>query len=62
MECGKELGAPASSRATGVENFFKIDWRAGARHQGDRKAVALGAGFPRHHLIEASIAFSDKVR
>ena len=29
---------------------------------GARKAGALGAGFPCHHLIEASMAFKDSVR
>ena len=43
-------------------NFFNCDWRFGERDQGARKADALGAGFPCHHLIDASMAVKDSVR
>ena len=43
-------------------NFFSCYWRFGERDQGALKADALGAGFPCHHLMVASMAVRDNVR
>ena len=42
--------------------LFNCDGRFGDRDQGARRAEARGAGFPRHHLMVVSIAFSERVR
>ena len=48
--------------ATVVGIFLNCCWRLGVREIGARSAEARAAGFPCHHLMEASIAFRERVR
>ena len=53
--------SPTSCGAMFEENSSTGRGRLGESDHGARSAEALGAGFPRHHLMVLSIAFSDRV-
>ena len=60
MACDRALDGRGLGDATCEETASIVVGDLGVRDHGARRAVTFGAGF--HHLMDASIAFNDRVR